>query len=297
MAWATLLFAMFAMAFGVAMPETYGREILRTRIRYNRSSVRLPCAQSGVTIAQMARITISTPIKMLFTEPIVILVTLCLGLNFGLVFQWFISVPVALNGAYGFDVHQTGLAFFAAIGGVILAVISCSAIEATTLRQKKNMTDIETRLFSAMVGTILNIGSLTWVGFTADPDTYHLVPIFGTGVYVWGNAMVLISLISYLFDAYTPAGTLSALTTAACFRIACAGILPVFIVNIIEVLGGRWTFCMFAIISAAIGICPFALYWFGATWRTRSKYGRGMNTLMVEMSERVNGERHDSDEV
>ena len=40
-----------------------------------------------------------------------------------------------------------------------------------------------------------------------------------------------ISLISYLFDAYPAAGTLSGLTAAACFRIAMAGVVPLVIIQ------------------------------------------------------------------
>jgi MFS transporter, DHA1 family, multidrug resistance protein len=262
------------------MPETYGREVLRTRIRYNRSGIRLPCAQSGVTILEMTRITVLTPIKMLFTEPLVTLISLYLGLNFAVVFQWFISVPAALNAAYGFDVRQAGLAFLSAVTGVFLALIASSLIEALfSRRSKSEMYAIEKRLVPAMLGSLLTAGSLFWVGFTATPKLHYLTPISGTAVYVWGNAMVLISFISYLFDAYPPAGTLSGLTAAACFRISCAGIVPIFILDMLETLAGAWTFSIFGIISAVMASFPFVLFWFGPDWRSRSKYGGGWTSV------------------
>ncbi|EMT71064.1 Polyamine transporter 4 [Fusarium odoratissimum] len=253
LSWVTLIFATAALAFGSFMPETYGREILRTRIRYNRSGIRLPCAQS---------------------EPLVILISLYLGLNFAVVFQWFISVPAALGATYGFGVRQSGLAFVSAIVGVILALLTSSLIEALlSSRAKRNMEDIEKRLVPAMFGAFLAAGSLFWVAFTATPSIHYLAPISGTAVYVWGNAMVLISFISYLFDAYPPAGTLSALTTAACFRLVCAGTVPVFILDMLTNLGGAWTFSLFGIISGVMTPFPFVLYWFGPHWRSKSRYG------------------------
>ncbi|KAF4976577.1 hypothetical protein FZEAL_6777 [Fusarium zealandicum] len=276
LSWVTLLFATVAMAFGAAMPETYNREILRTRIRYNRSGIKLSCAQSGVTLGEMAHITLFTPLKMLFTEPLVILVSLYLGLNFAIVFQWFISVPAALNAAYAFNVKQAGLAFFSAVGGVVLALVSSSLLEALFSRKRKHgMESIEKRLIPAMFGSFLVAGSLFWIGFTATPSFHHLVPIFGTAVYVWGNAMVLISFISYLFDAYPAAGTLSALTAAASFRLICAGIVPIFILDMLKDLGGDWTFATFGIISAVMISFPFILYFLGPSWRARSKYSQG----------------------
>lgn len=261
------------MAFGSAMPETYNREILRTRIRYNKSDIKLACAQSGVTFPEMAHITFFTPLKMLVTEPLVIIISLYLGLNFAVVFQWFISVPAALGAAYGFNVKQAGLAFFSAFGGVVLAVVSSCLIEALSSKKGNNsMGFIENRLIPAMFGSVLAAASLFWVGFTADPKIHYLAPIFGTAVYVWGNSMVLISFISYLFDAYPPAGTLSALTAAACFRLVCAGIVPIFILDMITDLNGKWTFSIFGIISAVMALFPFILYKFGPTWRMKSKY-------------------------
>jgi len=38
------------------------------------------------------------------------------------------------------------------------------------------------------------------------------------------------SITPYLYDAYPLAGTLSALTAAACFRLVCAGLLPLGVV-------------------------------------------------------------------
>ncbi|KAJ4264190.1 hypothetical protein NW762_005384 [Fusarium torreyae] len=280
LSWVTLMFATMTFAFGSFMPETYNREILRTRIRYNRSGIKLPCAQSGVTLQEMAHITVLTPIKMLFTEPLVIFISLYLGLNFAVLFQWFISVPAALNATYGFNVKQAGLAFLSAIVGVVLALLTSSLVEALLSRQvKAEMHAIEKRLVPAMLGSLLTAGSLFWVAFTATPHIHYLAPIAGTGVYVWGNAMVLISFISYLFDAYPPAGTLSALTSAACFRIGCAGVVPIFILDTLKNIDGTWTFSLFGIISGVMAVFPFLLYWFGPGWRSKSKYNAGWTSI------------------
>jgi MFS transporter, DHA1 family, multidrug resistance protein len=292
LAWVTLIFAVISIAYGAAMPETYGREILRTRIHYNRSNIKLPCAQSGVTLPAMVKTTFVTPLMMLVTEPLVIMISLYVGLNFAVVFQWFVSVPVALGMAYKFTGTQAGLAFFAAVGGATLALVTASLIEALSSRKSDrcdttgmSMVPIERRLFSAMFGGVLVVISLFWVGFSVSPTVTPAVPIIGTGVYVWGNAMVLISLISYLFDAYPPAGTLSALTVAACFRILCAGIVPLYILDMITGLPSGWAFGTFGIISAVMLFFPIFLFFFGAGMRQRSKYSQGgMSTVTMQMN-------------
>jgi hypothetical protein len=44
----------------------------------------------------MAKITVITPAAMLVTEPIFLLSTLYLLFNWGVLFQWFITVPIVL---------------------------------------------------------------------------------------------------------------------------------------------------------------------------------------------------------
>lgn len=121
-----------------------------------------------------------------------------------------------------------------------------------------------------MFGSSLVAGSLFWIGFTVDPKIHYPVPIFGTAVYVRRNAMVLVSFISYLFNTYPHAGTLSALTAAACFRLVCAGTVPNFILGMLNDPTRKWTFSIFGIISAVMLVFPFILYRFGPTWRARS---------------------------
>ncbi|KAI1747218.1 MFS general substrate transporter [Xylaria castorea] len=293
LSWVTLLFGTVALAFGCAMPETYGRAILRKRIHYQQSNIKLPDAPSGVTISQMVRLTVFSPLKMFVTEPIVLLASLHLGLNFAVTFQWFISVPAALGMAYGFDVKRAGLAFISALGGSALALASGCLIEALTWSRSKGTKGgngmgpaIETRLIGAIIGSLLLVASLFWVGYSVDPTISYYAPIFGTAVYVWGSALVVISYISYLFDAYPPQGTLSALTAAACFRLAAAGIIPIFILDMITNLGGKWAFGTFGVILAAFVFFPIVLFFLGARFRARSSYTtRGaMNTMAMEMA-------------
>ena len=176
------------------MPETYARQILRTRIKYGCSKDPLSKALSGETFAEMATVTILHPLQMLVSEPLVIMISLYLGLNFAVVFQWFITVPAVLNMVYGFSVQRAGLAFISAIGGVLLAAVTSTILDQASVRGQ-SMPTIEKRLFPAMIGSLGIVASLFWIGFTASPTVSYLSPIFGTALYVWGNASVLVSLI------------------------------------------------------------------------------------------------------
>ena len=193
--WITLILTLPALLFGVAMPETYGREILRRRARRNGQPIRLAKAASGVTLREMAQFTVVDPIKMAFTEPIVIGLSLYVGLIFALIFQFFVAIPVVLSLTYGFTVQQAGIAFTSAIVGTLLAAATASTIEIVTrprIGAQNPTRPLEWRMLPALLGGPLIMASLFWIGWTAVPTTHFLVPIFGTMVFIWGSFMVLV---------------------------------------------------------------------------------------------------------
>ena len=197
----TLMLGLGAYFIGLGMPETYAREIVRSRARrHGMSHHQLSKAESGVTLREMAQITFFTPLKMLISEPLVILISLYLSFNFALLFQWFITVPAALQSVYGFTLQQAGLAFVAAAVGVVLAavvVVVLDRILAPRAVRKSKVTmrmEIEYRLYPAMIGAFLMFASLFWVGFTVKPSVNWPSPVLGTMLYVFGSALVLVSL-------------------------------------------------------------------------------------------------------
>ncbi|PVH95396.1 MFS general substrate transporter [Periconia macrospinosa] len=274
----TLMLILIVFAFGIGMPETYGREIPRRRNKARGlAPPHQPPAESGVTISQMAMTTIINPLKQLVLEPIVIMISFTLAVNWAVTFQWFITVPVVLQTVYGFTPQRAGLAFTGAIGGAALAALCTIAIEQAIFKSCNTTMAIEKRLIPAMYGGVMLTASLFWVGWTADPKIHFLSPIFGTAVFIWGGLSVLISLVTYLFDAYPPAGTLSALTAAACVRIAVAGIVPLVIVQGFTNLGGNWTLSIFGFLSIPCLAVPFVLYKWGPALRMRSPYSRSLS--------------------
>lgn len=101
------------------------------------------------------------------------------------------------------------------------------------------------------------------------PQTPFRSPVIGTAVYVWGKAMIVFSLVAYLFDASPPAATLSALTVAAVRRILFAGALPPVILQDFAGLGGDWASSLFGFMSIALWPIPFVLFRYEKIWREK----------------------------
>lgn len=197
--WIVLILAFGVYLFGIAQPDTYAREILRRRAKRTGTPINLAPAQSGVTLRDMAFVTIIQPIKMAVTEPIVMALTLWVGFIFGLTFQWFITVPAVLTMTYNFTLQQDGLAFTSAIAGVALAAVTTFIIDVVirsimSAKTHEGRVSLEFRMVPGMLGGLLMTASFFWIGWSAKPTVHFLVPIFGTMVFVWGAALSLVSL-------------------------------------------------------------------------------------------------------
>ncbi|KAH8901102.1 MFS general substrate transporter [Thozetella sp. PMI_491] len=272
-----MMLAAGALVYGAFMPETFPRTIIRRRARKSHVPDHLPEAPTGTKIRTMARLTVTDPIIMLFSEPLVIIISLFLSLNFGVLFTAFVAVPSTLS-AGGFDARQIGLAFFGPFGGAALAGFFVLVIDQITARQARakyhrNMS-IEFRMVPPMLGAVLMPGALFWIGWTtrAGSDFPAAVPIAGVGVYVCGSAMTLLGFISYIFDAYPPQATLSALTIMACTRVVSAGWFVLYVPIAVLNIPSQWVFGIWGIIAITFMPIPFVIYKWGESMRKRSSY-------------------------
>jgi len=191
------MLALAAYLLGIGMPETYPRAIIRARARRLGVPHDLMPAASGTILTSMLQTTLLTPLKMLVSEPIVVAISLYLGLNLAVIFSFFVSIPVVLHAVYDFSIQQIGLAFVAAIAGSLLAAATSICLDRLTRPGKMGeshdgVLDIEYRLYPAMVGGFGIVASLFWIGWTANPKISWASPVLGTFLYVWGNLSVLV---------------------------------------------------------------------------------------------------------
>ena len=287
--------------FGIGISESYQREIPRRRAKRQGRVLQQDPPLSGATFGEILKVTVMDPMIQVFTEPVVMLSTFFLLFNFAVVLQFFITVPVALGAkppmGPGFSLVQIGEAFTSAIVGAALAALIVIMLDQITsgMLSKRNMptfATIEYRLIPAMIGPLLVTAGLFWIGRSdykeakstalteipgttvGNPKYPPVVPIIGTAVLVWGVAMVLFSVIPYLFDAFSPAGTLSALTAAATSRLLFAGLLPLVILQFLTGVTPKWAFYIFGFISIPIWAIPFVLFRYGPVLREKSRYSR-----------------------
>ena len=84
--------------------------------------------------------------------------------------------------------------------------------------------------------------------------------------------MILLSVVPYLFDAFEPAGTLSALTAGASGRLFFAGWLPLVILYFFTGVTPKWALFIFGFISIPVWAIPLVLFHYGPMLRDKSKF-------------------------
>lgn len=142
------------------------------------------------------------PLKMLFTEPLVAVLSLYIGFAFGVIYGCFTAVPYIFTTQYGFSAQQDGLVFLgmsagyviATIGVIILALRKRRAIvKMIAAKQRPTVPAPEAQLLLAQVGSPLIVVSLFMLGWTAHARVHWIVPVIALGIYACGFILVFVS--------------------------------------------------------------------------------------------------------
>lgn len=155
--WSTIFIGLAALAMVLPMSETYKKVLLKRRAK-KRGLV----GPAPVQMKILFTITLLRPIKMLFTEPIVVLFSLYNAIGFSILFSFFEAYPYVFETVYGFDSWQYGLTFIAVGLGVILAAATAIYIDRTyyakhykeAVIQGRKQLDPEYRLLIGQFGSL-----------------------------------------------------------------------------------------------------------------------------------------------
>jgi DHA1 family multidrug resistance protein-like MFS transporter len=105
------------------------------------------------------------PIKMLFTEPIVFLVSLYMSFIYGIVYALLVAYPYIFEEIYSMNPGVRGLPFMGLIAGVVIAVVVILALHGSYVKKLKANNDIpipEWRLEYPIIGAPIFSVGLFW---------------------------------------------------------------------------------------------------------------------------------------
>ncbi|KAL2014031.1 hypothetical protein VTN00DRAFT_1556 [Thermoascus crustaceus] len=267
--------------YSLGVSETYAKIILVKRAK----KLGLPPPPKGpaglAAVKLLLTVTVTRPIYMLLTEPIVGLYSLYTAFNFAVLFCFFAAFPIVFQGVYGFSVGEAGLPFLGIAVGCLIATVISIVID-RLLYVRKSLRNLaaggdgriapENRLYSSMIGSVMLTASLFWFAWTARADIHWICCLIATVFFACGNLLIFTSCALYLADVYGPLYGASALAANGILRYALGGSFPLFTVEMCNKLGIDWAVSLLGFIAVALLPVPWALFRYGPAVRKRSAY-------------------------
>ncbi|EEP78934.1 predicted protein [Uncinocarpus reesii 1704] len=200
--WCELLFGVFSLVALHFLPETFAPVILakraaRMRKESGRNDIVALDSAETVNLKEVLAVSLTRPIKLLFTERIVPAVCLYMAFIFAILYLFFQAYPII---------------FQVAIGSIISSVMLVLWDEYIR-RRNKTVTTEHRRLVLACVGGPL-------VGWTSRKSVHWIVPMLAGLPFGIGSTTTILALLNYMADGYGIYSA-SAMAAAACTRSVC----------------------------------------------------------------------------
>ncbi|QIW97000.1 hypothetical protein AMS68_002518 [Peltaster fructicola] len=218
---------------------------------------------------------IGRPFRILFTETIVLLITIYMSFLYGILYLSLTAYSIVFGQVHGFSLGVAGLPFMGLVVGVSIGlgvILITNKSYVKKLDANNNVPVPEWRLAPAMLGGISFAIGLFWFGWTGYTNTIPwIVPTLagiplGLGIY-----LCFISLLNYILDAYLMFAA-SAVAANTIMRSLFGAVFPLFATYMFDGLGVQWAMTLLGCVAALLTPMPFIFYHFGKRIRATSKF-------------------------
>ncbi|KAF9890801.1 hypothetical protein FE257_005371 [Aspergillus nanangensis] len=286
-----ILCALLWVLGAVLKPETYAPVLLRRRAetltsltgRVHRSQWDVD--QGRVSLQAAMKRAFSRPLRMLFIEPIVLLLSVYLAIVYGTLYLLFGAFPIVYQVHRGWNQGVAALPFLGVLGGMMLAILYAVVDHRRYVALSKRLGGYappEARLPPCMVASVALTGGLFWFAWTNSPSTHWLVSVAAGVPFGFGMILVFFSVLNYLIDSYTIFAA-SALAANTVLRSLFGFAFPLFTTYMFEGLGLHWAACVPAFLALACVPFPFWFYKKGVEIRTRSQISAQSEVFVQSM--------------
>lgn len=279
LAFLTILTALSLVIGTFFVPETYGAVILRRRAarmtkktgNYYVSKLDM---KSGPTTARTAFTgALTRPWAILFTDPIVLLLSLWISTIYGTLYLFLAGYPFVYQEARGWSPGIGGLALL----GIGIGILAGSTVNIPISKYfsrkvaRGQETRPEIRLQPAMVGGIFIPVGIFWFAWTNSPSIPWPASVVAGSFFGFGMLLVWSSVSNYLADAYKVYAS-STLAGQVVMRSIFGAVFPLFTGYMFRGIGLHWAASVPGFIALACAPLPFVFYRFGPRIRSKSSF-------------------------
>lgn len=249
-------------------------EVLRRRT--GNWGIYAPHEEIKLSLKEVFEVCILRPVIMLFTEPILLLVSIYNAFVYAILYMFLTVVPLVFAGRYHFKAGVAELPYIGMFIGVVIGGVSTFFIELKYKRanEKKGIKPTpEQKLLPMIIGGPFFSAGLFWVGWSgAYAESVHwIVPSIGLGCLGIGLIMVFLPCFTYIIDCYLLFAA-SALAGNTLLRSGLAAAFPLFSRQMFLNMKIQWAATLLGCFAALMIPVPILFYKYGRMLRQRSKY-------------------------
>ncbi|GAB1313141.1 Fluconazole resistance protein [Madurella fahalii] len=271
------------LAFGldvIFLHETYPPAILvgkavELRRRTLNWGIHAKQEEIEIDIKELITKNFSRPMRLLFGEPIVTLLSLYMAFIYGLLYLFLTAYPFVFQGVHGFSAGVSGLTFFGMIVGQIIAGVTVLLQQPWYQRKLAANNGVpvpEWRLPSVIAGGVSFAAGLFWFGWSGyNKEIHWIVPTLSGLLSGFGLASIFLQALNYLVDAYLMFAA-SAIAGNTFLRSLAGAGFPLFSRYMFEGMGIQWASTLLGCVAAALVPIPIVFYLYGHKIRARSSY-------------------------
>ncbi|PMD43141.1 MFS general substrate transporter [Hyaloscypha variabilis F] len=258
----------------IFMRETFANVLLERKAALLRKKHNNPNYVSkfdtGLSSITLLRHAIVRPFIMLFMSPVVVILSTYTAIVFAYLFLLFTTFPKVFEEQYHWSGGVEGLAYIGIGVGLVSALVAFSFLSDWLLKKQAGDGPMkpEHRL-PVMKWTVFLVPiGLFWYGWSAQAETFWLVPIMGTALIGAGAFCTFMPTQTYLVDCYGKYAA-SALAANTVLRSILGCILPLAGPTMYSKLGLGWGNSLLGFVALAFSPVPFIFFIYGERIRQR----------------------------
>ncbi|KAJ2933874.1 hypothetical protein H1R20_g3242, partial [Candolleomyces eurysporus] len=274
--WVLFVFVGVCWVLTLFIPETLAPVLLRRKAEKLRKETGDDTYQTleeleRLPFSEVLKIALIRPLVMLFTEPIVIFMSIYLSFVYSLLYLMFFAFPIAFVEIRGWGEGITGIAFVSIMLGIFLAGFLVPFNEKVYAKATQNGQYPEARLYPMMWGAFLMPAALFMFAFTGAYAHVHWIGVcISSGVFGFAMIMLYVSANSYIIDSYSSFAA-TAMAAKTLLRSEIGAMVPLFVNQMFHHMGFQYAGLLLALIATAIAPIPFVFYRYGEMIRLKSK--------------------------
>ena len=238
-----------------------------------------------VNLRELVTKNVSRPLRILFTEPIVLLVSIYMAFIYGLLYLFLTAYALVFQGVYHMNPGVGGLPYFGMIAGELLAFVVVVLMQKSYIHKlsaNENVPVPEWRLPVVIVGGVAFGAGLFWFGWSGYTGKVHwIVPTLSGLCTGFGIFSVFLQLLNYIVDAYLMFAA-SAIAGNTFLRSLFGCIFPLFATYMFDGMGIEWAATLLGCVALILVPMPIIFLLKGRSIRRRSKMAPALDIKLDE---------------